>query len=320
MKNIFKSFFVLIIFVASSLAQAQSPPQNALEVTFENGIHLRIRMKQTPSGNQNLFAGELAVKNSDVVHRIFTDARNRLGFGYDVDATLKQGTEEITIHVRPLDKSVLSLLNEQKVLLNPNAGGAFPTFQKERNVGPVHAGDVVSIDVLTNPSTGDNITDLIEVVSVGNPVQLDSHVTTTHEPVFHLADLQISVNGKEITARRKLQSVSGPFPVIYVPGYGSYFIASEPYKGLNFVQAGMVTKNNLQFSLEGNVIECISSTPILNAAGSTKIWIWHEKKYQPSIPAITAFVGRQRDDEPQIAVADSIDVWRQLVGSKGEPF
>ncbi len=316
MKNAFKVFLVFVVFAASPLALAQSSAQNALEVAFQNGIHLRIGTKQTTSGNQNIFAGELAVKSSDVVHRIFTDARNRLGFGYDIDATLKQGTEEIMIHVRPLDKSIRSLLNEQKVSVNPNSGGTLPTFQKARDIGPVHAGDVVSIDVLTNPSTGDNITDLIEVVSAGNPAAIGSHASASHEPVFHLSDLRISINGREITTKRKLQSVSGQFPVIYVPGDGSYFIAVGPYKDLNFVQAGMVTKSKLQFSLEGNLVECVSSSPILDDAGPTKIWIWHEKNYQPSIPAITAFIGREREDEPQIAVADSIDVWRRLVGDQ----
>jgi hypothetical protein len=56
-------------------------------------------------------------------------------------------------------------------------------------------------------------------------------------------------------------------------------------------------------------------TILVTAQHQAMLWIWHEPNYKLDIPQFNAFLGRPPEDRIQIAVADSMEVWRGFVFS-----
>lgn len=312
-------WFWTIFLSVFSWAQQQKPVDGSSDVTFQNGIHLRILPDDKGHADVNRY---LTVKNRDLVYRLFLDSRGRLVFGYDIATLPGSHPNEVKVQVRPLDPEALSLVH------SPNDGtvgenGRIPTVQKEMEISTT-VGRMVTVNAFTEPSTGVEVRDLIQVTSFESAQSTESSYTELPSPQvassFDLANVHIWLNGKEITGSKTLQSVSGPFPVLYIPGHGSFFIALGPVGNLNFVQAGSINDKKLEFTAGSDRILCTSSSVILNNRHQALIWVWHEPNYKLSIPIFDAFLGRPKEDRVQIAVADSIDVWRGMVFEPGRSF
>jgi hypothetical protein len=308
---------VIILVAAPSWAGQQKPANDAADVIFQNGIHLRVHADDKGPTTVNRY---LVVKGPDLIYRLFTDSQGHLLFGYDITAFRSSRQGEIKIQVKPLDQEALSLFH-------PSDGNApteklqQPTVEKELEMGPVPVGGTVTVSTFTEPHTGRKIADLIQVVASEDARLNEQYpASSSVSSVFDLGDIHVWFNGKEITESRPLRSVSGPYPVLYIPGHGSFFMALGPVPNLPFVQAGSIDGSKLQFMSGSDLILCKSSTPILSAQHQALLWIWHEPNYKLDIPQFDAFLGRPPEDRIQIAVADSIDVWRGLVFSPRGSF
>ena len=306
----------IITFSGSVLTQQLT--HDGAEVTLRNGVHLRLETRQTAQSG-SVFLGELVLNPPDVVHRLFADAQNHLRFGYDIDAIAAGQTGEITIELKPLDASA-----------SHNDGGLgakakLLTLEKRREIGPMRVGEKASVDLFVDESTGNKITDVIEVFATGesdrSKAEFDETQLNRHpESPFELSDVRVWLNGTEITGRQPLRSISGRYPVLYIPGHGSFFLALEAVDNLPFVQAGIVTFSKLRFTIGTDSIECTSRVPILADQGPARLWVWHDAKYRPSVPEFNRFVGEPDRNGLQIAVADSMEVWRNMVFERRRSF
>lgn len=318
LRNLFV-WFVTISLTVVFPGSEQKAAEGSSDVTFQNGIHLRIVPGDRGAPNVNRY---LAVKSPDLVYRLFLDPQGRLLFGYDIATLRGSHPGEVKIKIKPLDPEALSLVNPPDTK-TPGEKNQLPTVQKELEISAA-PGKTVMVNTFTESSTGIAVTDLIQVASYENAPsseQTQADVPPSDvESTFNLADLHVWLNGKEITETKPLHSVSGTYPVLYIPGHGSFFIALEPVANLHFVQAGSINGSKLEFSSGSDLILCKSSAPILRNQQKALIWVWHEPNYKLSIPQFDAFVGRPRQDKIQIAVADSMDVWRGMVFAPRDSF
>lgn len=318
LRNLFVCF-VTVLVISPIWAGEQKPADETSDVIFQNGIHLRIIANdQGPTTDVNRY---LAVKGPDLVYRLFTDSQGHLLFGYDISAFRSSHQGEIKVEVKPLDLAALALVYPA----NANATrkeGQLPTFQGELELGAVPVGGAVTVNAFTEPHNGTKIADLIQVASLeSTPSSQQSPADSSPAPSnFNLTNIHVWFNGKEITGPRPLHSVTGPYPVLYIPGHGSFFMALGPVPNLPYVQSGSINGSKLQFTASSDLILCTSSTPILSGQRQAVVWIWHEPNYRLDFPQFDALLGRPQQDRIQIAVADSIEVWRGMVSSPGSSF
>ena len=297
----------------------QKGPEVSSDVTFQNGVHIRIIPGDKGPADVNRY---LAVRSPDLVYRLFLDPQGRLLFGYDITTSQGSHPGEVTINIKPLDRDALSLVHATDSN-TPGEKSQLPTLDKELDISAA-VGKAVVVNTFTEPATGIAVTDLIQVASFANAPSTEQ--TRTDLPssdipsIFKLANLRVWLNGKEITGTKPLHSVSGTYPVLYIPGHGSFFIALQPVANLSFVQAGSIKGPTIEFTSGSDHIVCKSSAPILADGRQTLMWIWHEPNYKLSIPQFDAFVGRPSQDKIQIAVADSMDVWRGVVSAARGSF
>lgn len=309
-----KMLIAALLVFTYGFALSQQVTDIGSEVTFRNGIHLRVTTRQT-APNRSLIFDHLTLSPPDTVHRLFTDNHNHFRFGYDINAVPTSEAGRFQIQLKPLDTGFSSALAQQPVKVR--------TFESLRKIGPLRVGDSVPVELFVDPASGDKITDVIQVLGVAdspestNAANRSPALASTPTASFQLTDLRVWVNGKEITAQRPLRSVSGQYPALYIPGHGSFFIALQPLENLPFVQAGTVTHSKLRFTVGPDLIECTSRTPILATQDGAPIWVWHDAYYRLTIPQFDDFIGPSDPNKVQIAVADSIDVWRDMVFEHG---
>ena len=67
----------------------------------------------------------------------------------------------------------------------------------------------------------------------------------------------------------------------YLPGRGRYIFSIIPYEGYPFQNIGKIENNKISFSLDGDLYEWISSSPIIGDGGNWQIWVLRDSSYRP---------------------------------------
>jgi hypothetical protein len=72
---------------------------------LNNGITVYIKTKATPSGKSTRSMGNIYSSNSgNVIHRIMTDKKNKIYFGYDLEVERQEKTGKFKVSIKPLSK------------------------------------------------------------------------------------------------------------------------------------------------------------------------------------------------------------------------
>ncbi len=274
-----------------------------LGVGFPNGTSLKIRTQVGGAGYQVSSAG-MVVVDANTVHRMVMDNSGKIVFAYDLEAHLVG--HELTLRVKPLDQNYEQRLRRESWFPKGSPldnNGRLYSFAKMREVPGVHAGDTVSLDLLSNPTTGDKITDLIQasLQSLNTP-----HQENAGADEFQLSRIRISIDGKPVTQDPATSaSLTGAAAMIYLPGRGGYFFSREPVASYGFQRIGNVVGNQLLFTLGKELFMVMSEQPILKNAGASQVWVYHDPGYKPRGRAFDPF-GKKSGDEIQVATASDV--------------
>ena len=249
MKCILLSVFALTLFAEPEYEIGGAGAQ------FNNGIRVNItaRAGSFPMGE---FGHGVRVRDNEAIYREFTE-KKRVVFAY-------------TIEVRPLPQKgrlqvTIKPTGSEYARMGGNAEAA--TFTTLRELPPMWSGDKVTIDVLENPSTGQKITDTIEVFADAPRVDASEGI--------RFSGTRVVLNGKLITNNEN-GGVSGDGIVMfYIPGRGSYFFSREPVPGYEFAKVGVVVGRRMDFVWNGERYEVHSDTDISNAR---ELWVLHDPR------------------------------------------
>lgn len=288
-------FAVTAVFILYVAADAQ---QGIIQ--FNSGITVAIKTETTPPTDSRGAFGNIYSYNEtnsgNVIHRVMTDTKNKIYFGYDLEVEPLGEAGKFKISIKPLSKAPGQLIGQNnksgsgsnRVLVGnmPNYDD-FTTQTLPKYPEPVIVGDgdTLTLDLLENPQTKAKISDLIKIIFKSSqwPYYLSEEKQvkdfTIDEVMLKLEKPKISINDKSFQTN---SSIAGQINSIYIQGKGRFFFSFSPQPGYDFQKIGTIQNNKISFDLGGDHYEIVSKTPILGAGGNWNLWVLHDPNYQPT--------------------------------------
>jgi hypothetical protein len=228
------------------------------------------------------------IDEKEVIHRLLYDANGKLLFGYDVVIEPDAVTKRFQIAVKPIDAAFERTLE----LTNPDLGvdekNPVTTLPKTGEPQLLDDGDAFSLDLLINETTGIKIVDIVKVsfdqsnLREANPTILPRDFTL-ESVALGVKDYRLLLNGEVVGVGRATSNYEGPLLWFYVQGRGVFVFSLTPREGYDFRKLAVVNDRKIEFSLDRDEYELISSTPILPGGGTWNLWVLHDKQFTPLI-------------------------------------
>jgi hypothetical protein len=222
-----------------------------------------------------------------VIHRMLEDNAGRFIFGYDLMVDSNPTSKQFRIEVRPLDREFESKLRAEKA----NGGGPdqpdpVSTFPKSTEAQMLDDGDAFSLDLLVNQNTGVKIVDVVRVTFNRlnlwdtNPRMMPRDFTLDAVELA-MKDYRLLIDGNAIAAGKSANGVAGALLWFYVQDRGRFIFSLVPHAGYDFQKVGIIDENKIEFTVNGNRYEWLSSSPILTGGGTWNLWVLHDPNYAP---------------------------------------
>jgi hypothetical protein len=154
----------------------------------------------------------------------------------------------------------------------------------------VREGQTVTIDLLTDPTTGDKLIDDVHIVLM-HPMHLPRVPTASGTARDFLAtDADFEIFEPQATLNGKVQTASGPgslhdvrsaLPWVYFPDHGRFILSLTPRANLGFRKTGEVRGGRIAFTLDGDSVKLESIRPIASGNGVYNIYVLHEPDWEP---------------------------------------
>ncbi len=237
----------------------------SLQVWWPDGAGLEITTKSTGAVQPQSSRGmEKATPPWDY-HRIVY-GKDTVLFAYDISAR-KANDGAVDVHINPVDKDRVRVGGNGKWL-------DLPTFTRARKVSALRPGDAFELAILHNPKTGEQITDVLEVLAKPKPVTRDNSAGD----IWQVDDPRVLVNGAVVRERspERRTNMTGGGLMLYLPGRGAYYFSPTEQPG--FRAAGWVDRNALRFHAGDALIEILSTNWLLPSSEVRTIWVMHDPK------------------------------------------
>src|SRR6266496_2970951 len=159
---------LLCIHCLGFAASAQNPARRQLVLQVSNGGFIAFRSETSAVDNKRiadskslaslLYAQALAGENR-IIHRVLTDAEQRVIFGYDLWVNADPLTRKFSLAVLPADDSFRRTFLKDSIPQRPN--DVFATFPKSTTPQSLDDGYAISLELLLNQDTAVKIVDVV---------------------------------------------------------------------------------------------------------------------------------------------------------------
>jgi len=150
-----------VALLASSAATAQDRFAFA---TLENGASMGFALVRAGQEGSSEAIGAAALPRSNSVSRVLWDRESGAYFGYRVEVERKTGPRPFRVSFKPLDRSAVERELKQRGdcpgCPPPAPLGSGPRFPAPQLLAE---GEALTLELLTNPATGDRILDVVRV-------------------------------------------------------------------------------------------------------------------------------------------------------------
>jgi hypothetical protein len=251
-----------------------------------------------------------------VIHRVMLDGERRLYFGYRAAVEPLPETSSYRVTVMPLVLTpalARSILGDDHAtwtpLQGPSTGSVHWDSRTTRapasgSIGPrtvtteIGTGEVLSLTLLTNPATGQQIIDYVSVQEPSRPFRGFDIVAPREFSFaagtprdFGVADAELRISQPRLSINGRLQestadltgSEAGTIVWIYVPGRGRFFLSLAPHEELGFRRLGEVRGSALTFTAGGETFMLVSGSRIAGGA-PFNLYVRHEPDWVPTYP------------------------------------
>ena len=276
---------LLLIHCLGVAATAQNPAKRQLVMQVSNGGFVAFRSetpgtKSTPDSNSlaALLYSQALAGNNRIIHRVLTDAQNNVVFGYDLWINADPISKKFSVAVLPADEAF------RRTFLKPN--GSFATFPKSTTPQTLDDGDAVSLDLLVNNESGVKIVDVVRVTFDRSTLRegyIDSAPKdfTLDAVALSVKNYSLTINGQLIGKSKSSIGCEGALLWFYIPERGRFIFSLVPREGYNFAKVAVLDENRIEFTVDGERYEWLSSTSILPNGGTWNLWVLHDTDYTP---------------------------------------
>lgn len=290
MRNKFWILLLLIHCLAVASA-AQNPAKRQVVMQVSNGGFVAFRSetpgaKSLPDSNSlaallysQAFAGE-----NRIIHRVLTDAQKNVVFGYDLWVSADPMTKKFSVAVLPADEAFRRTF--LKDFTPSRTNGTFATFPKSTTPQMLDDGDAVSLELLVNNESGVRIVDVVSVTFDRARLQegnLDSVPKdfTLDAVALAVKNYSLTINGNLVGKSKSSIGCEGALLWFYVPQRGRFIFSLVPREGYDFAKVAVLDENRIEFTLNGERYEWLSSASILPNGGTWNLWVLHDTSYTP---------------------------------------
>jgi len=284
----------ILLFCIHCLAfavSAQNPAKRQLVLQLSNGGFIAFR-SETPGSKDlpdskslaaMLYAQAFAGENR-IIHRVITDAQQNVVFGYDLWVSSDPITKKFSLVVLPADEAFRRTFLKDFTPLRPNS--AFATFPKSTTPQTLDDGDAVSLDLLVNAESGVKIVDVVSVTfdrSTLRETHLESAPKdfTLDAVALGVKNYSLTINGSLVSQSKSSIGCNGALLWLYVPERGRFIFSLVPREGYDFAKIAVLDENRIEFTVNGERYEWISSASILPNGGTWNLWVLHDTAYMP---------------------------------------
>lgn len=244
--------------------------------------------------------------------RIIFDPAKREYFGYELLLERPQpGVCLATfgrLGITPLNLAAILSLRGQQAPLNQNwTALAQPALPEPR---VLHNGDRMTVELLTEPVTGDKLIDLIQINFVAPPpppAWYTRPIPTVSGPARDYAatdaDLildepRVFLNGeRQVAPGAALHEARGPLVWLYLPEHGRYVLSLVPRPGFDFKKSGEVRGGTITFAIDGDAIKLDSTVLMASGESAYNVYVLRDRAWEP--------ISDRQKDQPVIGTVSA---------------
>ncbi len=170
-------------------------------------------------------------------------------------------------------------------------GAHLPTVAGVREFPAVKIGEAVALDILSNPSTGEKIFDVLRPVRITAPgTAMSVSPVPDRETVISLNHIALRVNGRKVPTPSSF--IVGSAVRIDVPHDGAYVVAAYDPRPASpdhrFSAIAHADAKTLSWVMGRDHVEITSTTNVLVPSGNGTLWVYHDPHYQPDVVGLQA--------------------------------
>ena len=282
---------LLLIHWLGVAAAAQNPAKRQLVMQVSNGGFVAFRSetpgaKSIPDSNSlaALLYSQAFAGNNRIIHRVLTDAQNNVVFGYDLWISSDPISKKFSLAVLPADEAFRRTFLKDYTPTRTNA--SFATFPKSTSPQTLDDGDAVSLDLLVNSESGVRIVDVVSVTFDRATLRegyLESAPKdfTLDAVALSMKNYSLTINGNLISKSKSSIGAEGALLWFYVPERGRFIFSLVPREGYNFAKVAVLDGNRIEFTVDNERYEWLSSASILPNGGAWNLWVLRDVDYVP---------------------------------------
>jgi hypothetical protein len=116
----------------------------------------------------------------------------------------------------------------------------------------------------------------------------------------------LTINGNLVSKSKSSIGCTGALLWFYVPERGRFIFSLVPREGYDFAKVAVLDGNRIEFTVNGERYEWLSSASILPNGGTWNLWVLHDAAYTPLFGSA---------DSPPRAAPKSPNVFEKIEGA-----
>jgi len=286
-------FWILLLSIhcLALTALAQNPAKRQIVLQVSNGGFVAFR-SETPGSKSipeskslsSLLYSQAFAGENRIIHRVLTDAQQNVVFGYDLWVNADPNTKKFSLAVLPADEAFRRTFLKDYSPLRPN--GPFATFPKSTSPQTLDDGDAVSLELLVNNESGVKIVDVVSVTFDRSTLRENHPESAPKDFTLDAVELGVKnyslmINGTLVSKSKSTLGFTGALLWFYVPDRGRFIFSLVPREGYEFAKIAVLEDNRIEFTVNNERYEWLSSESILPNGGTWNLWVLHDTNYTP---------------------------------------
>jgi len=269
------------LLLLSSLALTAEPAQLMSGSGTVNNHKIRYETRVEPDGEPTSvkgLGGGVRIKDGRF-YRIVQLNSKKLYFGYEI-AVEALPDRRYEVRFAPLPRDILDW--EWGRLDESWSTAPLPAYPEPQTVDDA---DVIAIDLMENPDTGQRIVDYLTIGSNAlrtETVEGPARDFTREDAWIRIMKPLVKIDGEVIPPTRNFRGgVSGPVAWIYTPSHGRYLLSLAPRSEHGFQLGGEVRGTTIRIEIGGSEIELNCSERITDGGGAYHLYVLHQPAFRP---------------------------------------
>ena len=236
-----------------------------------HGVWVRYVARLEPGSPPIHKAGGGVLTQKEVIKRHLCNFDNNTYFGYDLTVEpLGSGRYRLVFAPSSLTPQNISGFFKEVSVWTPLPLPAGPTTME------VRAGETVALDLFSNPSTGQKLTDYLTIDTnerVESQVAGEARDFNPEDATIAVISPHVSVDGKPVLS--SLAGISGSAVVIDIPENGRFIFSLAPRTDLGLLKAGEIRGTSMTWHSDGHDYLINSSKPITSGTRAYNLYVLH---------------------------------------------